>query len=149
MTEQQPSRKESEVIMTEKDIDGLFGLLSVYFPNNPKTKDKTLKNAWLLVLEEYGPEEVKLALKQFLRESKNFPFVQEIAMRCPRRTTAGERNILPGQSEQEHMERARKWQAEWHEELHKLGLPTMREALKQGMSLTQWNKALKEGGAWD
>ena len=41
------------------------------------------------------------------------------------------------------------WQQEWHQELRERGLPSMREALDQGMSIAQWNALLKDAGVWD
>lgn len=69
--------------MTRNDIENLFALLQIYFPNSGKPKDKRLKSAWLLVLEPFSPEAVKTALAEHLRESTFFPDPQAIATRCP------------------------------------------------------------------
>ena len=136
-------------------MDGLFSLLSIYFPNDPRPRDKTLKRAWLLVLEEYRPEDVRKALVSFLRESKNFPFVQEIAMRCQNAPSQeiGSRKrddpgAAPGPVEQKCLDRSREWQEQWHQELKERGLPNMREAIEAGMSLGQWRKQLEDAGVW-
>ena len=47
------------------------------------------------------------------------------------------------------MEKLRAWQQEWHQELRERGLPSLREAVEQGMSVAQWNAMLKEAGVWD
>ena len=67
--------------MTKEDIDRLFRLLEIYFPNSPKVRNNTLKSAWLLVLEPFDPSEVKKSLVSQLRESKFFPDPQSIAVR--------------------------------------------------------------------
>ena len=41
------------------------------------------------------------------------------------------------------------WRRKWHEELHALELPTMREALESGMTLAQWSAMLSEAGVWE
>ena len=69
--------------MTEKDMDGLFDLLKLYFPNSPKTGSNTLKKAWLLILEPYGRGDVKQALLKLLRANEHFPDPQKIAALCP------------------------------------------------------------------
>ncbi len=68
--------------MTKADIDNLFLLLEIYFPNSHKPKDKKLKNAWALVLEPYTPEDVRTALVEHLRTSTFFPDPQTIAVKC-------------------------------------------------------------------
>lgn len=69
--------------MTAKDIDDLFDLLRLYFPNSPKTGSSTLKKAWLLILEPYSRGDVKQALLRLLRENEYFPDPQKIAVLCP------------------------------------------------------------------
>lgn len=70
--------------MTKDDINGLFELLRIYFPNAGKTADNRLKAAWLLVLEPYEPQDVKRAVVEQLRSSPHFPDPQSIAVRCSR-----------------------------------------------------------------
>lgn len=68
--------------MTKSDIDNLFALLEIYFPNSQKTRNRQIKSAWALVLEPYDPKSVKSALVEHLRESKFFPDPQAIAVKC-------------------------------------------------------------------
>lgn len=70
--------------MTKKDVERLFELLAIYRPGDRHLEDKTLKAAWLLVLEPYAPADVKAAVGAYFRESKYWPDPSDIAMRCPR-----------------------------------------------------------------
>lgn len=70
--------------MTKEDIDNLFELLAIYRPKDRHLSDKTLKSAWLLVLEPYKPADVKQAVGAYFRESGYWPDVSDIATRCPK-----------------------------------------------------------------
>ena len=76
--------------MTREDTDRLFELLSIYRPNDPHAQDKTLRSAWALVLEPYAPEDVRVAVAEYFRESKYWPDVTDIASRCPQPKEAPE-----------------------------------------------------------
>ena len=131
-------------------MDGLFSLLAIYFPNNPRLKDKFLKNAWHLVLEAYEPDDVKQALVSYLRENKNFPFVQEIAMRCRRKVPVPA--DLSEQSHKQDLSEAR--QLRWSVEFHKMltdairtnNLPTSIEAGKKGITYSEWHRQVEAAG---
>ena len=73
--------------MTREDTDRLFELLSIYRPNDPHAQDKTLRSAWALVLEPYFVEDVRVAVAEYFRESKFWPDVTDIAVRCPKQET--------------------------------------------------------------
>ena len=70
--------------MNKKEIEQLFQLLAIYRPGDKRLEDKTLKAAWLLVLEPFSPAEVKTAVGAYFRESKYFPDVSDIALLCPK-----------------------------------------------------------------
>lgn len=76
--------------MTKEDTARLFDLLSIYRPNDPHAQDKTLRSAWALVLEPYAPEDVRVAVAEYFRESKYWPDVTDIASRCPQPTAPPE-----------------------------------------------------------
>lgn len=139
--------------MTRTDIDNLFELLKIYFPNTPKANSMTLKNAWYLLLEPYSPEAVKSALVERLRENRNFPDAQAVAVKCapcvPARPKAPvNRHAPPTPSEERSMEKLREWQAQWHKELKEMGLPTFKEALADGMAPGEWSRMLVAAGVF-
>ena len=68
--------------MVREDIERLFELLKIYFPNSRKTGDKQLQSAWLRLLEPYSPETVQKAVTDALRGNVNFPDPQKIAVLC-------------------------------------------------------------------
>ena len=73
--------------MNKQEIEQLFQLLAIYRPGDKRLEDKTLKAAWLLVLEPFSPSEVKKAVGAYFRESGYFPDVSDIAVLCPRPMT--------------------------------------------------------------
>lgn len=139
-------------MMTAKDIDDLFALLKLYFPNSPKTGSKKLKNAWLLVLEPYGRGDVKQALLKLLRTNAYFPDPQKIAALCPPPPEEN-RQKKPPQVSQLELEEMRKFRAKWDRLValrREAGIPaTIREALAAGMVEEDWLDILAERGlAW-
>ena len=134
--------------MTAKDIDDLFDLLRLYFPNSPKTGSSTLKKAWLLILEPYGRGDVKQALLRLLRENEYFPDPQKIAALCPalpeldRGRSGGDaaardyRRYMGPLLERFEAVKARRRRA---------GVPaTIVEARKAGLSDREWGALLEE-----
>lgn len=132
--------------MNREDIDNLFRLLELYFPNSPKIHNKQLRMAWLLLLEPYPPEVVKRALAERLRENKNFPDPQAIAVKCgavfhiPEETQS--RCVTLSHADQRCRAESFAWQEDWHRELHERGLLSLREAMEAGMSVGQWLDSL-------
>lgn len=142
-----------EIILTKEDVDNLFELLKLYFPNTQKVHSRVLKNAWHLLLEPYGPNDVKEALTAQLRENRNFPDAQAIAVKCSAFAvstpeTNAARCAPPTPAELKSHEKLISWQEQWHEELRQLGLPTLREALERGTSPRDWRLQLEGAGAW-
>ncbi len=137
--------------MKKEEVTKLFDLLEQLYQGKKKSRDEVTVAIWNEVLKPWSYEQIRDAVIRRAREKRFMPDPSEIAEYLPRpeKSAMANRSQPMGAIERKHMEQARQWQAEWHKELHKLGLPTMREALEQGMSLAQWNKALKEGGAWD
>lgn len=135
--------------MTAKDVDGLFQLLEIYFPNSPKVKSKTLKSAWLLVLEPFPPEAVKRALAEQLRESRFFPDPQAVAVRCklpPRTEQPAHTDSTQGDYSKElnaMMTRLGPWYEAYKKALHDHGLPTAVEAKLSGISVLDWREMVK------
>lgn len=70
--------------MTEKETDGLFALLKIYFPNARQLAQPMVKRAWYLMLAPYAYSDVKEAtLSALRRKPKFFPDPQEVAALCP------------------------------------------------------------------
>lgn len=136
--------------MTANDIDRLFQLLEIYFPNTSRTKSRQLKNAWLLILEPYDPEEVKKALTEQLRENRFFPDPQSVAVRCklPPQTEQPENTASVGADYSKEftamMARLGPWHREYKKALHDQGLPTAIEAKLSGMPFSSWCKMVKD-----
>lgn len=138
--------------MTKEDIDNLFELLAIYRPKDRHLSDKTLKSAWLLVLEPFKPADVKQAVAAYFRGNKYWPDVSDISTRCPKAVEEAppvrERNT--GFSAQQ----VANINAQMDEllELGELmsldyaaaGLPHPAEARKMGWSVADWNRCVRE-----
>lgn len=134
--------------MNRKDMDNLFELLEIYFPNSKKTRNKTLKSAWFLLLEPFDPETVKQALVDQLRENKFFPDPQSIASRCPPvlNKVGGYNNWWRQPSWQRQRKLLDKY-AELAEKWRKCGIPsTLEEARSSGLSAEDWDRMTTECG---
>lgn len=136
--------------MTTKDVDGLFQLLEIYFPNSPKAKSKTLKSAWLLVLEPFPPEEVKRALAEQLRENRFFPDPQAVAVRCNIPPQAKQQDSAAGTGTDYSkelnamMDRLGPRYEKYEKALHDHGLPTAVEAKVRGIPVSKWCEMVKD-----
>lgn len=131
--------------MTKQDMDGLWKLLGIYRPKDPRLEDKTLKAAWLLVLEPYSPDDVRQAVAAYFRGSGFWPDVSDIATRCPpppEQDAVLERSASTGRADP----RVREWWEEFRAGLRAAGLPTASEAKAQGMTAAEWGKLLEEAG---
>lgn len=131
--------------MTKQDMDGLWKLLGIYRPNDPRLDDKTLKAAWLLVLEPYNPADVKSAVAAYFRGSKYWPDPSDIATRCPpppEEAVRQEQSAPTGRADP----RVREWWEDFRAGLRAAGLPTASEARAQGLSAAEWGKLLEEAG---
>lgn len=134
--------------MTDQEMEGLWALLEIYYPGSPKLRDRKLRAAWKLVLEPYPPEDVKQALLTHLRGSRNFPFVQELAMTCPQPQGAVP---APTHSHTDRsMERQARWSVRYHqrleEQLRARGLPSEQEAKEQGENYVAWSRRVEAAG---
>ena len=137
--------------MTTQEMNEIWRLIGIYRQGDKRLQDKELLKAWYAVLQVYDVEEVKNAVVEHFRDSSFFPDVTEITARLPHRRTSGqqERWTAPDPTAQIEREKWKRWMLKWHEELHALGLPTLREALETGMTLAQWNAKLREAGVWE
>lgn len=148
-----PSASEGEN-MTGKDVDNLFDLLGIFRPGDKHLLDQNLRNAWLLVLKPYAPEDVREAVAQYFRESSYWPDVTEIAKHCPmipakEQKTDGELHEL----DRKHWERQVKM-SERYSEIKRLrreaGLPeTGLEAHKAGISPDEYDRLVEAVGLGD
>ena len=130
--------------MTTQEMNEIWRLIGVYRQGDQRFQDKELLKAWYAALRVYDVDAVKNAVVEHFRSSSFFPDVSEIVARLPRKTERDRRGCDDaGAADQTSLNA---WQREWHEELHALGLPTMREALESGMTLAQWNAKLSEAG---
>lgn len=127
--------------MKKDDVDRLFELLEIYFPGYDRLKDKVLKNAWLLVLKPFEPDDVKQAVASYLRERKQFPFVQEIAVRCHGPSTAADTDAYVCEQEKLHLASVRAYQSVIGEALKERGLPPM-----PSRGLVEWNRMVEAAG---
>ena len=135
--------------MTREDIDDLFELLKLYFPNSPKTRDQMLKSAWFLVLEPYGRPDVKQAILSFLRKNEHFPDPQKIACLCHLNTEDTRREIKMQFSPAEVEDMKKLWAA-WDKVVamrRDAGIPgTCLEAKQAGLSDKEWYAMLENAG---
>lgn len=140
--------------MDRTDIERLFNLLRIYFPNSRKTGDEKLKSAWLRLLEPYSSEVVQKAVTDALRGNVNFPDPQKIAVLCEAAEPAPKELPPAGNPQRPYRDTA--WMAPYirqmaakitredAEEIHAAGLLTWGEAEAKGMPFRDWNRAYRE-----
>lgn len=140
--------------MVREDIERLFDLLKIYFPNSRKTGDKQLQSAWLRLLEPYSTETVQKAVTDALRGNVNFPDPQKIAVLCEAAEPAPKELAAPVDYQRRYGDTA--WMAPYirkmaanisredAEEIRAAGLLTWGEAEKQGISFRDWNRKYRE-----
>lgn len=141
-------------MLETKDIQTLFGHVKELHPHCPPDKIPRLTDSvadlWIRSFQGYSLEQLLGAADAHARTCRYWPSLSEILAQLPPLSAAEQMRLAPiGPVEREHMEEAKKWLREWHEELHALELPTMREALESGMTLAQWNAMLSEAGVWE
>lgn len=134
--------------MNKQEMNGIWRLIGTYRPGDQRLKNDQLLKAWYIALKPYGAEETTGAVVEHFRRHTYFPKPAEIISLLPQETN-GARYAPLGPSAQASLEALQEWQAEWDEELKRLGLPTFREAVAAGMALSDWRKMLKEAGVWD
>ena len=138
--------------MTRDDTDRLFELLRIFRPSDPKVDDKRLRSAWALVLQPYEVDDVRAAVADYFREEKYFPDVTDIARRCtptPQNEPPPEPSARSVEVLQRHRAELTAWHDEFVAELHRAGLPTLHEAVEQGLTIPAWNRLLDASGFWD
>ena len=140
--------------MTRQDVCRLFDLLEQLYQGKKKPRDAVTLAIWAEVLKPWSYEQVRGAVVQRARENRFFPDPSELAAYLPdiKREEQGVGQGLPEELSATLAKRQNEleaWQQEWHQELRERGLPSLREALGQGMSIAQWNAMLKEAGVWD
>lgn len=132
--------------MTTQEMNEVWHLIGAYRQGDQRFGDKGLLKAWYAALRVYDVDAVKNAVVEHFRNSSFFPDVSEIVARLTRRAECDRRGCDDaGAADQISMD---EWQRKWHEELHTLGLPTLREAIAAGTSLTRWRAMLSEAGVW-
>lgn len=134
--------------MNRDEIDKLFELLRIYFPNDRKLKDERLKSAWLLLLEPYRPKTVRQAVVAALRENVNLPDPQKIAVRC--QALEPVQNLVKKPEPQgkdltwmqPHIRKLAARASEREaDKLHAAGRLTWPEAEAAGMDFSAWSRA--------
>lgn len=140
--------------MVREDVERLFDLLKIYFPNSRKTGDKQLQSAWLRLLEPYSPETVQRAVTETLRSNVNFPDPQKIAVLCEAEEPAPKKLASPADHQRPYGDTA--WMAPYirqmvakltdedAEIIHAAGLLIWREAEAKGVSFPEWQRAYRE-----
>lgn len=131
--------------MTKEDIDRLFELLEIYRPKDKHLEDKRLRSAWLLVLEPYKPEDVRQAVADYFRAKKFWPDVTDLAALCPPLPVrVFPRALQPNDCDSETM--YRQWKAHC-DVVRQAGFPaTVKEAIKAGLTLREWEDMLENAG---
>lgn len=136
--------------MTRQEVHRLFDLLGNLYQGNRRSRDDVTVAIWAEVLKPWSYEQVRTAVVERARVNRYYPDPSEIAEFLPKtEEPASDRYAPPSPIARKHMAELRAWQEDWHRELHEMGLPTMREAEKSGMSLREWENLLKEAGAFE
>lgn len=140
--------------MVREDIERLFDLLKIYFPNSRKTGDKKLRSAWLRLLEPYSPDTVQKAVTEALRRNENFPDPQKIAVICEAAEPAAKEPTAAADTQRPYGDTA--WMAPYirqvaakiteedAEEIHTAGLMTWGEAAVKGVDFAAWNREYRK-----
>jgi len=138
--------------MTREDTSRLFDLLALYRPGDRHLEDKQLRALWQLTLEPYPPEDVKQAVAAYFRESKFWPDVTDIAIRCPK---PEQQSVKTGDTDidSHDWELYKPLVERWDRLVNRrreAGLPgTIREAISAGLSDREWTAELEKVGlAW-
>ena len=136
--------------MNAQEMNEVWRVIGTYRQGDRRLRDEQLLKAWYAAMRVFTADDVKAAVIQHFRTSSFFPDVSEIVARLPRRPKNEPVSCdAMSPTEQASMDRMRRWQKGWHEELHALGLPTLREAIAAGTSLTRWRAMLSEAGVWE
>ena len=136
--------------MEYNDVEKLFNLLEHLYQGKKKSRDKVTVAIWHEVFKPWSYEQVRDAVIRRSREKKFMPDQSEIAEYLPKVDGGPKmgRPRPPSEWERSCLEQSIRWQEQWHEDLQRRGLPTMREALERGMSLPEWRATLIEAGVW-
>ncbi len=129
--------------MKKDDVDRLFDLLEIYFPGDARLRDKVLKNAWLLVLKPFEPEDVKQAIASHLRECRFFPRVQEVALKChlPAAAPADDVEFQLDKWDKLHLDHLKAYREAISAALQERGLPPM-----PNKGCGEWNQMIEAAG---
>lgn len=131
--------------MTKEDVYKLFSLLDQLYQGKRKPRDEVTAAIWAKVLEPWSYAQVREAAIQRARTSRYFPDPSELAQYLPQVVQEEQRRRSPPPpSALRAMENTRKWAEDWDQELKLAGIPTLHEALAQGMTLAQWRLQLEE-----
>ena len=141
-------------MLETKDIQTLFGHIKELHPHCPPDKIPRLTNSvadlWIRSFQGYSLEQLLRAADAHACTCRYWPSLSEIRAQLPALSAAEQMRLASiGPVERECMDESKKWQMKWHEELHALGLPTLREAIAAGTSLTRWRAMLSEAGVWE
>lgn len=134
--------------MTGQDIDKLFELLAIFRPGDKHLLDRTLRNAWLLILKPYAPDDVREAVAEYFRHNKYWPDVTDIATLCPEIPKA---SSVPQTAEVDRRWRKQRERLDRYEDLKRrrreAGLPeTFWDAKDAGMSLEEYDRLTEAAG---
>ena len=128
--------------MDKKDIGRLFNLMRKLYPNASRFSDNDTMLAWQLVLEPFGYEEIKAAAVAYARAYPHPPDPHEL---CGRYVV--EERVPEVRSNDDAVELLRERWYERIEQRRAKGLPaTITEAIKQGLSSSEWMEALEVAG---
>ena len=135
--------------MTLDETNKLFDLLALYRPGDKHLANKQLRALWQLTLAPYSPADVREAVADFFRESKFWPDVTDIAVRCPKLEKPEERKTNRD-FDQRAWELYRPTRERWErlvKQRREAGLPgTIRDAAAAGLSELEWTAELEKAG---
>lgn len=135
--------------MTKKEMNKVWQLIGTYRKGDQRLSDQQLLRAWYMALAPYRFEDVENAVTAYFRKNNFWPNVSEIVKELPLVSEAERRRYAPPTpSEGRSMEKLLEWQAQWHKELKEMGLPTLKEALADGMAPGEWSRMLVAAGVF-
>lgn len=136
--------------MNIKEMNDIWRLIGTYRKGDKRLGNESLLKAWYAAMKIYNADDVRNAVIEHFRTSSFFPDVSEITSKLPC-ATAKERDRFSDRIQTicETSPELVRWHERWCRKLSEKGIPTLSDALEQGMTFAQWSKIVDEADAWD
>lgn len=130
--------------MLKPEVEHLFSLLGMFYPNAQQLKSKPLQAAWVMALEPFAYDDAKAAVIAYARKNKFWPDVSDITADLPEIHTevkikddVEDKRRVPGMLDAIKIFYG-KFSAKRSDAYHSAGVPTWTEARENGMPWIEW-----------